>query len=220
MIDGGLSKVLIFGATGTAGGSVLQACLETPRVTEVRTLTRRPLKVTHPKLRAFVHEDYLDYSAVTEAFDQIDACLFCLGISVNQTSGEAEYREITHDFAIAAAKILQPQTVFHYLSGRSASLDSRFMWARVKAETEVEVMEKFGAVCWRPGSIDGADSDNAPAVYQVLRPLTRLFKPFRSLYIKGEDIGYAMLQATAEGTRKRIYENPEMRTLAEKWNQA
>ena len=82
-------KVLVFGATGSAGGSVLQACLLAPGVEEVRTISRRPLGIVHDKLRAFAHSDYLNYTAVENAFKDVDACLFCLGISVTQTSGEA-----------------------------------------------------------------------------------------------------------------------------------
>jgi hypothetical protein len=39
-------KVLVFGATAAAGGSVLRACLDSPHVEEVRAIVRRPLKVT------------------------------------------------------------------------------------------------------------------------------------------------------------------------------
>ncbi len=136
-------KVLVFGATGSAGGSVLRVCLSTPRVEEVRVITRRPLKVTHDKLRVFVHEDFVDYGAIAEAFVGLDACLFCLGISATQVSGEAEYRKITYDFALAAAKALQlqsPTAAFHFISGQGTRLDSRMMWARVKAETERDLI--------------------------------------------------------------------------------
>ena len=30
-------------------------------------------------LQAFTHDDYLDYSAVRDAFVSVDACFFCLG---------------------------------------------------------------------------------------------------------------------------------------------
>ncbi len=211
--------VLLFGPTGTAGGSVLRACLAAPVVAEARTLSRRQVKLTHPKLSAALHTDYLNYASVEAAFTGVDLCLFCLGISVSQVSGEAEYRVITHDYAIAAAQMLRicsPSADFHYLSGAGAGLQSKSMWARVKAEAEADMIAGFNATCWRPASIDGADSDNAPRTYQAIRPLSRLFKGFRSLYIAGEDIGRAMLQAHAQEIQGRIVENPEMRDLADR----
>src|SRR5262245_12505838 len=99
-------KVLIFGATGAAGGSVLRVCLSAPEVEETRVIVRRPLKLTHERLRVFVHDDFLDYALLRDAFAGVDDCLFCLGISVTQVKGEAEYRRITHDFAMAAARML------------------------------------------------------------------------------------------------------------------
>jgi uncharacterized protein YbjT (DUF2867 family) len=212
-------KILLFGATGTAGGSVLQACLSSPAVEEVRAIVRRPMRVAHSKLRVFLHQDFLDYGAVEEAFSGVDACFFCLGISVRQVSGEAEYRKITHDFALAAArrlKLRSPDSIFHFISGGGARLDSRMMWARVKAETERDLIDLVGAVCWRPAFIDGADSENAPRIYQSLRPLFRLFRPFRGLYVAGEDIGRAMIQATLDQERGRVIENQEIRRIADR----
>ena len=213
-------KVLVFGPTGTAGGSVLKVCLAEPRVTEVRAVARRLVPPSDAKLRTFLHADFLDYTAVAEAFAGVDACLFCLGISVSQVAGEAEYRKITQAFPLAAARALQaasPEAAFHYLSGQGAALGSRMMWARVKAEAERDLLALGNASCWRPGFIDGATSANAPRLYQAMRPLARLFTGFRSLYVSGEDIGRAMLQATDEGVRGKTYENREIRDLAEPW---
>jgi hypothetical protein len=36
------------------------------------------------------------------------------------------------------------------------------------------------------------------------------------MYIESEDIGRAMLEATRQGLRRRIFENPEMRDLAKR----
>lgn len=212
-------KILLFGATGSAGGSVLRVCLADPAVEEVRAIVRRPLPLEHEKLRVFVHGDFQSYSGVKAAFAGVDACLYCLGISATQVSGEEEYRRITYSFAVAAARFLREQSpgaTFHFISGQGTSLSSRFMWARVKAETEREVMDLVDAVCWRPAAIDGTPSDNATRVYKVLQPLFRLLKPFRSLYISGEDLGRAMLRAAAEGMRGRIVENAEIRAIAER----
>ncbi|HEX6372834.1 MAG TPA: NAD(P)H-binding protein [Longimicrobium sp.] len=211
-------KVLVFGATGAAGGSVLRACLDSPHVDEARAIVRRPLPVTHQKLRIFIHRDFLDYDAVAEAFAGIDACFWCLGISVRQVAGEAEYRAITHDFALAAARMLRrhsPAAAFHFISGQGTRLDSRMMWARVKAETERGLMDEVGAVCWRPAFIDGATSDSAPRLYQAIRPAFRLLRGLRGMYVAGEDIGIAMIQATRDGERGRIIGNREIRAIAD-----
>ena len=212
-------KILIFGASGSAGGSVLRACLDSPAVEEVRAVVRRPLTLVDEKLRVFLHEDYLDYTKVEAAFAEVDACLFCLGISATQVSGEAEYRRITHDFALAAARSLHawsPNAVFHFVSGQGTNVESRFMWARVKGETEKDLIAEVGAVCWRPAAIDGVPSQSEPRLFKILRPMYRLLSPFRGLYVKGEDLGRAMLQATAEGLRGRTFENAEIRDLADR----
>ncbi|MBZ5662256.1 MAG: NAD(P)H-binding protein [Acidobacteriia bacterium] len=209
-------NILLFGASGTAGGAVLQACLDAPVVYEVRTIVRRPLGRTNAKLWEIVHSDFLHYAQVAEAFRGVDACLFCLGISVTQVSKE-EFVKISHDYPVAAAKMLQaesPGAAFHYISGAGTRAESTTFWAKVKGETENELMKLTGAVCWRPAFIDAEPSATIPKIYAALRPVLRLLKPFRSLYVAGEDLGRAMLQATKENLRRRVIENAEIRELA------
>ena len=211
-------KVLVFGATGTAGSGILRACLMSPAVRDVRVLARRAPADVHEKMTVFVHDDYLDYAKVHTAFEGVNACLYALGRSVRQTSGEAEYRRITHDFAMAAARQLRtssPAAVMHYVSGQGAGLASRFMWARVKAETERDLPGVIATVCWRPGFIDGGAAATGPRLYRALRPAFRLLRGARSLYVTGEDIGWAMLQATVDGRREGVIENRQIRALAD-----
>jgi uncharacterized protein YbjT (DUF2867 family) len=212
--------VLIFGASGSAGGGVLQACLAAPAVTEVRAVVRRPLAASHARLRAIQHQTYDDYTAIADAFAGVDACLYCLGKSSTQVATEVEYRRLTHDYAIAAARAFwaaSPTGVFQFISGKSTRLDSRYMWARVKAETERDLLAEGPAVnCWRPAAIDGPPSASEPLLFTLARPVVRVvFGPFRGLYVKAEDIGVAMLAATASGMRGRILENAEIRDLAD-----
>jgi len=214
-------KILLFGATGLAGGGVLRACLAAPAVGEVRAVVRRFTGVRDPNLREIIHDNYLDYSAIADAFAGVDACLFCLGVSVSQVPDETDYRRIHQGFPLAAAKLLReksPAAVFHYLSGGRAHLESRWMWARVKAAAERDLIAQFDAVCWRPAMIDGEPSSSQPALTRALRPVLRaIFKPFRSLYIMNIDIGRGMLEATTQGLRRRIFENAEIRDLADRY---
>lgn len=195
---------------------MLEACLAATNVEEVRAITRRPLMNTSSKLRTFVHKDFLNYATVEEAFRGIDACLFCLGISSTQVSAE-EYRTITYAYTLAAANMLKqhsPGAAFHYISGKGTRADSRMMWARVKAQTEHDLLELVEADCWRPAFIDAKPSPSLPKIFAVVSPLGRLFKPFPGLYVHGHDLGRAMLQATKENLRKKIIENPEIRAIA------
>jgi len=209
-------KIILFGATGSAGAAVLDACLAASIVDEVRAITRRPLMNTHDKLRTFVHKDFLNYATVQEAFRSIDACLFCLGISATQVSQE-EYRTITYSYALAAANMFKsqcPGAAFHYISGQGTRADSRMFWARVKAQTEQDLIDLVGADCWRPAFIDAKPSPSLPKIYAAFYPFGRLFKPFPKLYVRGSDLGRAMLQATVENLRGRVIENPEIRQIA------
>jgi uncharacterized protein YbjT (DUF2867 family) len=189
-------------------------------VKEVRILVRRRMILAHEKLRVIEHHDYLDYTPITAAFEGLDACLYALGISVTQTADEAEYRTITHDYALAAARQLKagsPNAVLHYISGQGTRLDSRMMWARVKGETERDLPPIVDTVCWRPGYIDGGVTNRSgPRLYRAIRPAFRLLRGFRSIYVTSEDIGRAMLQATLENLRGGVLENRRIRELAQK----
>lgn len=211
-------KILVLGATGTAGSGILRACLARAAVRDVRVIARRPPADVHEKLTVLLHDDYLDYARVQAAFEDLHACFYALGISVRQTSSEGEYRRITHDFALAAARQLRsssPAAVMHFVSGQSTRLDSRFMWARVKAQTERDLGGVMATVCWRPGFIDGGAAPTGPRLYRALRPAFRLLRGFRSLYVTSEDIGRAMLQATVNGMRGGVIENAQIRDLAD-----
>jgi len=209
-------KLLLFGATGSVGNSVLDACLAASIVDEVRAITRRPLMNTSSKLRTYVHKDFLNYATAEEAFRGIEACLFCLGVSAMQVSKE-DYRKISYSFPLAAAQMLKtqsPAAAFHFISGKGTSSQSGMLWSRVKAQTERDLIEVIGADSWRPAFIDAKPSASLPKVYALFFPLGRLFKPFPGLYVHGHDLGRAMLQATKENLRGRIFENAEIRQLA------
>lgn len=213
-------KLLIFGATGLAGSGVLRACLDAPEVSEVRVVVRRSTGVRDPKLREFLHDNYLEYVPLADAFSGVDACFFCLGASVSKAPAEKDYRCIHQAYPLAAATMLRatsPDAPFQYLSGKSSALDSRWMWARVKAEAERDLIAAFKANCFRPGMIDGKGPSSQAAIVDALRPVLRaVFKPFRGMYIENIDIGRAMLAATADRIRQRILENAEIRDLADR----
>jgi uncharacterized protein YbjT (DUF2867 family) len=152
-------KVIIFGATGMVGQGVLRECLLDPDVQRVLSIGRSATGQRHEKLRELIRADLLDYSAIENELRRYDACFFCLGITSLGLS-EEQYRRVTYDITMAAAKALarlNPDMTFVYVTG--AGTDStehgRTMWARVKGETENALLRLpfRAAYMFRPAAI-------------------------------------------------------------------
>jgi uncharacterized protein YbjT (DUF2867 family) len=207
--------VVVFGPTGTAGTGAVRACLEEPSVSEVRAITRRPLGVTDPKLHEVGCADFAHLDPIADQLHGVDCCLFCLGTSVRNVAGEAQYREIHESYALAAARALlaqSPAASFVYLSGAGATRTSRMMWARVKAEAE-DSLAKLPLVRHanvRPAGIVPV----APTGVNrwLLAPLVRAVP---ALGIGAVDLGRAMLRLGLDTTWRgsRTLENRNLKAL-------
>ena len=80
---------------------------------------RTPLPDTHGKLQQLIHRDLSDFSPLEAQLAGTDACFFCLGFSSAGRS-EADYRHVTFDFTLAAARTLakaQPRPDLHLRIG-------------------------------------------------------------------------------------------------------
>ncbi|MCZ8518220.1 MULTISPECIES: NAD(P)-dependent oxidoreductase [Paenibacillus] len=88
-------KVLLFGATGMVGQSVLRECLLDPGVSAVLAVGRSAAGTVHPKLQELVHPDLFDLTAIEAQLAGWDACLFCLGVSSAGMSEEG-YTSVTY----------------------------------------------------------------------------------------------------------------------------
>jgi dTDP-4-dehydrorhamnose reductase len=51
-------KIIITGATGMVGKGVLLECLDHKDITEVLSISRRRLEISHPKLKELLHKDF------------------------------------------------------------------------------------------------------------------------------------------------------------------
>ena len=219
-------NVILFGATGMVGQGVLLECLEDARVERVLALVRRPTGRRHDKLQELVHADFADYSGVEASLRGFDACFFCLGVSAAGLS-EAQYRHITVDFTLAAARTiarLNPGATFSYVSGdgTDSTQTSRMMWARVKGQTENELLTMpFRAVyLFRPGYIQPVKGVVSVtrlyrAAYSTLGVLYPLWKAlFPRMLTTSEALGRAMIEAAMDGGPSRVIGVEEINRLA------
>ena len=225
-------KVIIFGASGMIGQGVLRECLLDERVDSVLVVNRAPTAGGHAaKVREIVHDDFTDFTtlaATEEELASLDACYFCLGVSAAGRS-EEEYRRITHDYTLAAAKALSPRgpaLTFTYVSGEGtdSTEQSRAAWARIKGRTENELLETdFQAYMFRPGYIhprNGARSKTRS--YRVMYGLTSwLYPVLHRLMPKHttttEHLGRAMLAVTSlQGEGPHVLYSPDINRLGAK----
>src|SRR4051794_1126706 len=112
-------KVILFGATGMVGQGVLRECLLDDGVEAVLAIGRRPIGQQHPKLRELVREDPSDLAPVASEVTGYDACFYCLGVS-SAGMTEEEYKRVTQDLTLAAARTLaaqNPGMTFVFVSG-------------------------------------------------------------------------------------------------------
>ncbi len=149
-------KVIITGTTGMVGEGVLLECLANPEITQVLSVSRKPIHIKHPKLKEYIVSDFTTLKEGDEKLQGYDACFFCAGVS-SVGMKEPEYTRITYDTTIAFAKALHPksQMTFAFISGAGtdSSEQGRQMWARVKGKTENALMKMpFKQVyAFRPG---------------------------------------------------------------------
>jgi len=215
-------RVVIFGATGMVGGGALREALEAEEVEAVATVGRRPTGLSHPKLQEIVHDDLLDYTSIRERLSGLDACFFCLGVTSAGMS-EAEYRRVTVDLAVAAARALlelNPGMTFCFVSGAGAdsSEAGRIMWARVKGAAENGLLAMpFPAVyCLRPAFIQpmrGVRSRTRiyAALYAVTSPLYPLLRRLFPKYVTTSvAVGRAMIRLVGSDHPSGVLENDDI----------
>jgi uncharacterized protein YbjT (DUF2867 family) len=198
-----MSRLLLIGATGLVGQSVLQQALGNPAVQQVVALTRRPLPA-HPNLLNPV----VDFDALPEdaAWWSVDAVVCTLGTTIKAAGSQAAFYKVDHDHALRVAELARRHGARAYAlnSALGADAGSRVFYSRTKGELERDLKALgFPSLTFvRPGLIGGARAESRPAeqlgvtVSQWLRPLL----PARYRVVPAERIAWHLLQAALAET--------------------
>lgn len=218
-------RVLLVGATGMVGGIALRTLLERDDVGEVISIGRRAAGVEHPKLEERTQPDLGDYSENLDAFEGVDAAIFCIGAYTGSIPDE-EFRRITVDFAVHFGEALyaaSPGAALSFLSGQGAdpSGKSRMSFARYKGEAESALLALglSRVHILRPGYIYPVTPRKEPNwSYSLMRglwPVMRAIYP--NLGVSSEDLGRSMARAALDGTGAHeapVLENKHIRAFA------
>ncbi|KAL4958102.1 hypothetical protein BDW69DRAFT_154653 [Aspergillus filifer] len=103
-------KIILAGATGYIGQTLLSQCLAHPGITSVIALTRRELDTKHAKLRTYImsESEWTTYStpALQDELRGASACLWTIGIVPGKARDDDFTRRVSVEFPRAAAQTL------------------------------------------------------------------------------------------------------------------
>lgn len=210
-------KAIIAGSTGMVGNLVLNNCLRSHKINEVRSLVRKPKGIEHPKLTEIVIHDFEDYSEHPNLFKDVDIAFFCIGAYSGQVS-DALFKKITVDYAVkfaSALKLGSPEATIWLLSGAGAdrSEKSRTSFARYKGMAENQISGlNMNFYTFRPAYIYPETPRREPnLVYRIFRFLYPILKIFGNNFsIKSSELAKAMFNVGINGAEKKILENKEI----------
>ena len=208
-------NVIITGATGMIGESVLDQCIKHRSIDKILVINRRTSGLQHPKLIEVVLPDLSDASSLKDDLKDYDACFFCIGVS-SLGMDEATYTRLTYTLTMDFAKLLvevNPAMTFCYISGAGtdSSEKGRTMWARVKGKTENDLMKlPFKQVCnFRPGALIPYLKVKPNQTYQSVKYLKWLLLLLRPVFPKAilrlSDFASAMINSAFIESSDRVW---------------
>ena len=193
-----MKTILLVGATGLVGQSVLQQALNDSRVAKVVAPTRRPLP-PHSRLENPV----VDFDARPADAPQwaVDGIICTLGTTIKKAGSQPAFRKVDHDYPLAVATLARRHgaVAFALTSSVGADPRSRNFYLRTKGETE-RALAGCGfpsLTLVRPSFIGGVRAERRPlealglAVFGGIAWLV----PRRYRIVPAERIARALLEA-------------------------
>jgi uncharacterized protein YbjT (DUF2867 family) len=191
-----MPTLLLVGATGLVGQSVLAQALADPRVTRLVAPTRRPL-AAYPKLtNPLVDFDALPADA---PWWSVDVVICTLGTTIKKAGSPAAFRRVDYDYPLAVATLARRHgaAAFALTSSVGADASARTFYLRTKGETEnaLRALAFPSLTLVRPSMIGGERTERRPLEACALRIFTALpfLLPRRYRVVPAERIARALL---------------------------
>jgi uncharacterized protein YbjT (DUF2867 family) len=193
-----MTDLLLVGATGLVGQSVLRQALADDRIGRVVALTRNPLP-THARLE----NPLVDFDALPAdaAWWNVQAGICTLGTTMRQAGSHDAFRKVDVEYPLTVARLLHEHGVktFAFNSSIGANPKSRAFYMRVKGEVEQRLIAGgFASLTLvRPSGILGPRQghrrweERTIRAFHMIRPiLPRHYRP-----VSPEKIARALLEA-------------------------
>jgi uncharacterized protein YbjT (DUF2867 family) len=130
-----MAVLLLVGATGLVGQSVLRQALADSRVTKLIAITRRPLPPQERLENPLVDFDALPGDA---PWWSVDGGICTLGTTMREAGSHQAFRKVDVDYPLTVARLLHEHgaTSFAFNSSIGANPKARAFYLRVKGEVE------------------------------------------------------------------------------------
>ncbi|HSI46391.1 MAG TPA: NAD-dependent epimerase/dehydratase family protein [Methylophilus sp.] len=193
-------RVVLAGASGLVGSSLLAYLLQDGSVTEVHVLSRRPLDVSHPKLTM----QLVNFKSLP-ALPPVDEIYLALGTTIKQAGSQAAFRAVDFEanLAVAQAGLAAGATRLGLVSAMGANANASIFYNRVKGELE-EALSSLAfqtLIIARPSLIIGdREKLNQPRRLgeKVGVWLSKLFNPLLPMNYKAVDATKIALALVSE----------------------
>ncbi|MBP3945238.1 NAD-dependent epimerase/dehydratase family protein [Psychrobacter sp. K31L] len=152
-------KAIMIGATGLVGEHLVKQLSELYDTLIV--IARHPPRYINASMRFYQVNDFDNLSEifVSVGVDRTTDAFSCLGTTKKQAGSDEAFRKVDHDYNMNFAKLCRDKGVenFFLLSSMNADIDSRFLYNRVKAETEqsISALDFAQLVIFRPSLLLG-----------------------------------------------------------------
>ncbi|HZG88062.1 NAD(P)H-binding protein [Paenibacillus sp.] len=212
---------VLLGATGLIGRHVLERLLASPAYDTVTAVVRKPL-TEHPKLRQIVLEHFDAMPA--DAFEGAEDVFCALGTTMKQARTREKFRQVDHDYPLAAAERAKAAGVKRYLlvSAMGADPASKIFYNRVKGETEADIraLQIPMLTIVRPSLLLGQRERlrlGETFAEWLSRPLSPLFRGplFKYRPIEAAAVAAVLVRAAQMYTPgTHVYENDQLHRMA------
>ena len=204
--QGARRRVLLVGATGLVGRSVIARLPDAPQIA-LQGLARREIAFPDGVRMELVLADSTGWPSAIEALAP-EAVINALGTTRAKAGSEEAFRAVDHDLVLTVARAAKAVGArnFVHVSSVGADTASKSSYLRIKGEVERELKAlRFPRLdIFRPGLLRGqrqSDMRLLEGLGRALAPLTDLFlhgnaAKYRS--IQARDVAAAALQASSE----------------------
>ncbi len=212
---------ILIGATGLVGTALLNMLSGDISFQRIILLTRRPLKITSPKVEV-VETDFINLRKLDSYFKESDVIYCCIGTTINKAGSKKAFRMVDYDIPVHIAKIASQHNVRSYIviSSLGADSNSSNFYLKTKGEMEQDITAfKFSKLAFvRPSLLLGHRKEFrflerlGQIVVILLSPF--MFGPFKKYKpIHDSSVAKAMIQISTSASNQKVYESSELEWL-------